>query len=63
MPKEEEKVTEITPIEKEKQKKMLIDEINTMIRENCKENDLVRLISQYQEAEAKVQNMKKHDPT
>lgn len=53
---------EFTPEQKQNQKKMLIDEINNMIRENCHENDLVRLISQYQEAEAKVRNMKKIDP-
>lgn len=36
---------------------MLIDEINNMIRDNCKENDLVRLISQYQLEEARILNM------
>lgn len=38
-------VTQRTEEQKALQLKMLVDEINNMIRDNCKENDLVRLIS------------------
>jgi len=42
---------------KQQQDMMVIDEICNMIRYNCQEQEVVRLINQYQINEAKLSNM------
>lgn len=57
---ETQKPAELILENKKKNDKMLVGELCNMIRDNCHEDDIVRLLNQYQIEEARVMNMVKN---